>query len=187
MHLGSSPLVLALSILISTFVLEDAAIGYAALLATTGMIAPRFAFAALFLGIYLGDVGLYVLGAAARRHPRVRAFVGVHRVARAREWLERRAVWALIGARAVPGSRLPIYAASGFLRMPFAIFAGVTAAASLVWTGAIFGGIYTFGQHATALPGPFKYAAGFAIAAIVIAGPVVSARLVGREAGTAHV
>ncbi len=187
LHIGSSPEVLAISILVSTFFLEDAAIGYAALLAATGMIAPQLAFAVLFAGIYLGDVGLYFLGAAARRHERARRLIGEGRIAAARKWLRRRSVLALVGARMVPGSRLPIYAASGFLHMPFLTFAAATAAASLAWTGAIFSGIYAFGMHAAELFGDFKYAAAGIVAAAVLIGPLVSARLIARKTEAEHV
>jgi membrane protein DedA with SNARE-associated domain len=183
--IGSNPEALALSILVSTFFLEDAAIGYAALLAATGMIAPQLAFIVLFLGIYIGDVGLYFLGAAARRYERVRAFVGEGRICRARHWLRKRSVLALIGARVVPGSRLPIYAASGFLHVPFPTFASATAAASFAWTGAIFGAIYAFGMHATELFGMYKYPIAAAVAAVVLGGPFLSARLFARRAADA--
>jgi len=187
MHIGSSPEVLAISILISTFFLEDAAIGYAALLATTGMIAPPFAFSVLFAGIYLGDVGLHFLGAAARRHARVRGFIGEGRIAVARKWLGRRSVLTLIGARVVPGSRLPIYAASGFLHMPFLTFASATAAASLAWTGAIFSAIYTFGMHAAELLGDFKYAAAGIVLAVAVIAPLLSAHWIARKTEQGHV
>ncbi|MEI9887110.1 MAG: VTT domain-containing protein [Rhizomicrobium sp.] len=184
-HIGSSPETLALSILVSTFFLEDAAIGYAALLATTGMIAPHLAFAVLFLGIYVGDIGLYFLGAAARRFERARLFIGEGRIMTARKWLRHRSVLTLIGARVVPGSRLPIYAASGFLHLPFMTFASTTAAATLAWTGAIFSGIYAFGMHATELFGEFKYGAVAVVALIVIGGPFLSARLFARKTADA--
>jgi membrane protein DedA with SNARE-associated domain len=187
LHIGSSPEILAVSILFSTFFLEDAAIGYAALLATTGMIEPSLAFAVLFAGIYLGDVGLYFLGAAARRHSRVRGFIGENRIAMARRWLRQRSVLALIAARVVPGSRLPIYAASGFLHTPFLTFAIVTAAASLAWTGAIFGGIYAFGMHAAELFGDFKYAAAGIVLTAAVVAPLVSARLIARKTEPGHV
>jgi len=187
MHIGSSPEVLAISILVSTFFLEDAAIGYAALLATTGMIAPPFAFSVLFAGIYLGDVGLYFLGAAARRHAGVRGFIGEGRIAVARKWLGRRSVLTLIGARVVPGSRLPIYAASGFLHMPFLTFASATAVASLAWTGALFSAIYTFGMHAAELLGDFKYAAAGIVLALAVIAPLMSARWIARKTEQGHV
>ena len=183
---ATSPEALALSILVSTFFLEDAAIGYAALLATTGMIAPSLAFSTLFLGIYLGDVGLYFLGAAARRYARARAIIGDERIARAKGWLDQRSLLTLIGARVVPGSRLPIYAASGFLHMPFLTFASATLAATFAWTAAIFSGIYSFGVHATELFGEFKYFAAIVGAIVLIAGPLLSTRLITRPVKVEH-
>jgi membrane protein DedA with SNARE-associated domain len=184
---GSTPAMLALSILVSTFFLEDAAIGYAAFLAATGMIAPHVAFVVLFLGIYVGDVGLYFLGAAARRYERARRLIGEHRIHHARMWLRRRSLLTLIGARIVPGSRLPIYAASGFLHVPFITFACTTAAATFAWTVAIFSAIYAFGLHATEVFGDFKYVAAFVVVAIVLGGPFLSARYFARHTSAEHV
>jgi len=174
---GSSPEALALSILASTFFLEDAAIGYAALLATTGMIAPHFAYSVLFFGIYLGDLGLYFLGAAARHYHFARSLIGEARLARADHWIGRHSLSALLLARAVPGTRLPVYAASGFLRVPFLLFAGATAGASLAWTAALFGAIYAFGMHAAELFGQFKYAACGVLALVILCAPLLARRL----------
>lgn len=181
-HIGSSPELLALSILVSTFFLEDVAIGYAAFLAASGALAPPLSFASLLLGVYLGDLGLYLLGAAARRNMRIRRFIGEDRISRAGSWLAKRAVWTLIGARVVPGSRLPIYAAGGFLRLPFRIFASTTAATSLVWTAAVFSAIYTFGIRSDALFGEFKYGAALAGLLILLGAPFISARLMANRA-----
>jgi membrane protein DedA with SNARE-associated domain len=181
LHIGATPEALALSILVSTFFLEDAAIGYAALLATGGMIGPRTAFIVLFLGIYFGDLGLYFLGAAARRYAPARRQIGEGRLARAHRWLGRHVLLTLIGARLVPGSRLPVYAASGFLQVPLAAFAATTGVASLVWTGVLFSVIYFFGLHATELFGAFKYAVAAIFIAVVVIGPILSARWIGRE------
>ncbi|HEY2837108.1 MAG TPA: VTT domain-containing protein [Rhizomicrobium sp.] len=179
--LGASPEMLALTILVSTFFLEDIAIGYAGFLAAAGMISPSLAFIALFLGVYLGDLGLYFLGVGAKHHKRIRRFIGEDRVRQAGKWLRRRSVITLIGARMVPGSRLPIYAASGFLHLPFATFASTTAATSLVWTFALFITVYAFGISATDLFGPFKYVAAAGMAAAVFGAPFLWTRLVARS------
>lgn len=178
---GASPEMLALSILVTTFFLEDVAIGYAAILAAAGSLAPGLAFTALFIGVYIGDLGLYFLGAAAKHQPRVRRFIGEERIQRAGDWLKRRAIGTLMGARVIPGSRLPIYAASGFLNLPFPLFAGATAATSLTWTLALFTGIYAFGIHAAGLFGPFKYGAIFLAVLIVAGGPLFSSKLLSRR------
>jgi membrane protein DedA with SNARE-associated domain len=177
---GSSPEALALSILASTFFLEDAAIGYAALLATTGMIAPHLAYGVLFFGIYVGDLGLYFLGAAARHYHFARGLIGEARIAQADGWIGRHSLSALLLARAVPGTRLPVYAASGFLRVPFLLFAGATAGASLAWTAALFSAIYAFGMHAAEIFGEFKYAAGGAVALVILCAPLLARRFFGN-------
>src|SRR5690348_6144485 len=90
--LSSNPEMLALTILVSTFFLEDVAIGYAGVLSATGVIAPPLAFVALFLGVYMGDLGLYFLGAGARHHKRLQRFIGEGRIQQAGKWLKRRSV-----------------------------------------------------------------------------------------------
>ncbi|HEX2590770.1 MAG TPA: VTT domain-containing protein [Rhizomicrobium sp.] len=179
--ISSSPYLLAGSIVISTFILEDAAIVYAALIATGGMISPSAAFLALFAGIYAGDIGLYFLGAAAHCSKRARAFLGETRIATAQHWLERRATAALIGARFVPGSRLPIYTVSGFLGVPFALFASITGIASLVWSAAVFTLVYLFGAHITDSFGAARYVIAVPVLLVIAFGPGLIARFSGHR------
>ncbi len=186
-HLGASPLLVAMSILVSTFFLEDAAIGYAALLATGGLIAPELAFSTLFAGIYVGDLGLYVLGFAGRRFPRVRSMLANRTVAHVGEWLEKRALAALILARLLPGSRLPVYAVSGFMKVPFARFAAITGAATLTWTAVIFSAVYRFGLRATMLLGEFKYAGAVLAIALMLGASTLCARFVVQRLREDHV
>lgn len=178
--LGSNPWAIALAIVVATFVLEDAAIVGAALLAVSNEIAAPLALGALVIGIFAGDIGLYGIGAAARRQSWARRYVGEARMARGREWLSRRLVPALIGARFLPGFRLPTYAASGFLRVPFATFAATTAAASLVWSTAIFTLVMMFGAVALELFGPWKWPAGGALLLLVFVTPTLLERLTER-------
>ncbi len=185
-HLGGNPALLGLSILASTFFLEDAAIGYAAFLATGGLIAPELAFSTLFAGIYVGDLGLYLVGLAGRRFPRVQAILATHALVKVSEWLEKRALTALIVARLLPGSRLPVYAASGFLKLPFARFAAITAAATLTWTAVIFSAIYRFGMRATMVLGDFKYLAAVVAIALMLAASTVCARFVVHRLSARH-
>ena len=180
--IGSSPEVLALSILISTFLLEDVAIGYAGLLAAAGAISAPLAFIAMFLGVYSGDLGLYFVGVTARNYQRARRYIGEDRLARAREWLEGRAIPTLVIARVLPGSRLPIYAAGGYLQLPFQVFAGTTAATSLTWTSLLFSASYVFGIRAASIPGSVKYGIVLIVALSLIAGPMILKRQFRRSA-----
>lgn len=179
---GSSPGLLALSILVSTFFLEDVAIGYAGFLAAAGAISIPLAFVALFFGVYTGDLGLYFLGVAARHYERARRYIGEDRLAGARRWLDRRAILTLIIARVLPGSRLPIYAAGGYLQLPFRIFASTTAATSLSWTALLFMGSYVFGIGAESIPPSAKYAIVLMAVLALIGGPMILKRQIRRSA-----
>ena len=126
----------ALWILLGTFVSEDAAAVSAGWLVRAGQLSTLEALAAVGLGIYLGDVGLWLTG-------RVLA-----RVEWCHRWCFRRMPQvmgralalavdepaALIGSRFLPGTRLPLYLAAGALGTRPGLFFGWTAAAVLLWT-----------------------------------------------------
>ena len=176
--LGSNPWMIALAIVVATFVLEDAATIAAALLSADGMIAPFAALGALIAGIFAGDLGLYGLGAAARTREWARRMIGERRMAKGRGWLKRRYVSALIGARFMPGFRLPTYTASGFLGLPFWPFAGVAAGAGLVWTSLVFSLVFFFGLMIVENLGAWRWAIATVLLAVILLGPTVAERLV---------
>lgn len=172
--LGSHPIAVAIAIFLATFILEDAATAGAALLAANGAIPDALALLALYSGIFLGDIGLYGLGYAARSQERVRLWIGQQRIERGRAWLDNRLIWALIGARFVPGLRLPTYTASGFLRVSFTRFAAVAACAAGVWTTGVFYLIKEFGAPILAMLGPWSVFAGVTILlAVLFASPML--------------
>ena len=126
----------ALWILLGTFVSEDAAGVSAGWLVRAGRLSMLEGLAAVGLGIYLGDVGLWLAGRVLARS----------------EWCHRWCVQrmpqvmgralalavdepaALVGSRFLPGTRLPLYLAAGALGTRPGLFFGWTAAAVLVWT-----------------------------------------------------
>jgi membrane protein DedA with SNARE-associated domain len=175
--LGSNPVAIAVAIVLTTFIVEDAATVGAALLAASGVVEPEFAVTALFIGIFAGDLGLYGLGAAARTQEWARRRVGDARMERGRAWLNGRLIAALVTARFVPGLRLPAYSASGFLGIPFKSFLAITAVASLVWTAAAFTLVYIFGAAALRAIGPWTWAVGLALIALIVVGPTLARRL----------
>lgn len=176
--LGSSPLAIAVAIVMATFVLEDVTTIAAAFLAATGVVAPIVALSALFVGIFLGDLSLYGLGAAARTRAWARKLIGERRMAKGRVWLKRRYVPALIGARFMPGFRLPTYAASGFLKLPFWPFAGVAAGAGMAWTTLVFSLVFFFGVMIVEGLGPWRWLLAGLLLALVLFGPALADRIV---------
>jgi membrane protein DedA with SNARE-associated domain len=149
-------LAMALSIFLATFIYEDGATLLAATLSASGGLDPRIGLLTAFLGIWVGDMGLYGLGASFGR--RVTSFrwlqkqLGPASLTKAESWFARYGSRALVMSRAIPGSRLPLYLAAGALRLPVRLFAGTTAVCSAVWVSAIFA-IWRF----TPRPGHLKF------------------------------
>jgi len=154
------PFAKAAGFFLATFVLEDvAAVGAGLLLATGGISWPA-AFVACFLGIWMGDAGLYALARYAGRgwfeRSSLRRFAA--KVAESERWFAERGTPILIFSRVVPGARLPTYLAAGFLRVPLPRFLFVTGAASCVWTIAILLLVQAFGERLANWLGVYKHA-----------------------------
>ncbi|MBI1213275.1 MAG: hypothetical protein GC190_17555 [Alphaproteobacteria bacterium] len=171
LSLGTSPLMIAAAIIVTTFILEDAASLGAAALSAAGAISMPLAMAALAFGIFVGDLGLYGLGYAARSRRWAHARIGDKNIERGRRWLGDRLITALLVARFIPGARLPAYTASGYLRVPFVRFASITAGAGVVWTLAIFAIVTMAGSEALIAFGAWKWLVGAALLLLLIFAP----------------
>jgi membrane protein DedA with SNARE-associated domain len=169
--LGANPIALVAAIILTTFVLEDAASIGAALLAAGGALSTPLAMTALVLGIFAGDLGLYGLGYAARSQLWARKRIADKHIEQGRRWLNKRLPTALIVARFIPGARLPAYVASGYLRVPLARFAAITAGAGIVWTIAVFAVVLSIGPDALIALGAWKWLIGAALLVLLLAAP----------------
>jgi len=133
---------LALSIFFATFIYEDGATLLAATLSAGGSLDPRIGLLTTFLGIWVGDMGLYGLGSSFGRRTAqsrwLQKYLRPESLAKAEGWFARHGSLALVMSRAIPGSRLPLYVAAGALRLPVRVFAKTTAVCSAVWVSAIF-------------------------------------------------
>ncbi|OQX36719.1 MAG: hypothetical protein B0D91_08500 [Oceanospirillales bacterium LUC14_002_19_P2] len=155
--LSDHPLGVLVSIVIATYILEDAAIVGAAVLAAEGVVPPFSAFAALFLGIFTGDLWLYGMGYLIRRYPRFQRLAAKPALERARGWLARNMVMTVFLVRLIPGMRLPCYLACGLFALSLRLFFGTVLVASLLWTGALFSGLYLLGEHFWMTLGEWKW------------------------------
>jgi membrane protein DedA with SNARE-associated domain len=133
---------LALSIFFATFIYEDGATLLAATLSAGGSLDPRIGLLSTFLGIWVGDMGLYGLGSSFGRRTAqsrwLQKYLSPESLAKAEGWFARHGSLALVMSRAIPGSRLPLYVAAGALRLPIRLFARITGICSAVWVSAIF-------------------------------------------------
>jgi membrane protein DedA with SNARE-associated domain len=165
LHGMADPAVVALALALTPLLVEDLAIAAGAALATQGTVSWELAFVAVAGGIALGDVGLYALGAGARRVRWLeRRFIGPPALAlRAR--LSRQLPSAVLLARVIPGLRLLTYTASGFLRIHLPAFTAWVVVAVSAWTLALFALASALGRWlATTLSVP---------APLAVAGPIV--------------
>ncbi len=134
---GSKPLQ-AVTIILGTFILEDAATVLAAMQVATGAVSLPLALGALYAGIVLGDLGLYGLGALSARNNWAKRLVPPRRRDIGQDWVQRRVIPLVLISRFIPGLRLPTYTTLGFLRAPIGQFAMAAIAATLVWTSGLF-------------------------------------------------
>ena len=121
--LGDHQLATALAIAAGTLISEDLTCIATGLLIGRGELSAATGVTACFLGIFLGDLGLWAighwLGRGASRWPWLGARLPRERLARLGDWLQRHAPAAIVTARFVPGLRLPLYVAAGAFGITF--------------------------------------------------------------------
>lgn len=183
---AASPVLQAGAIVLGTFILEDAATVLAALRVSDGELSGPLALAALYVGIVLGDLGLYGLGRAAAHHRWARRYLGGRRFAEARLWVGGRVIATVMAARFLPGARLPTYTACGFLGVALDRFALGVVAATLVWTSLLFGAGVAFGELVLARLGSWRWPAGLAFLLAVMLIGRLAARWRERDQRMAH-
>jgi membrane protein DedA with SNARE-associated domain len=153
-----APIAKAAGFFLATFALEDAAALGAGLLLASGGISWPVAFLACFLGIWIGDAGLYGLARYAGRgwfeRSSLRRFSA--KVTESERWFAERGTFILVFSRLLPGARLPTYLAAGFLRVPLQRFLFVTGLASFLWTLAILFLAQRLGTRLTTWIGTYK-------------------------------
>lgn len=140
--LPQTQLALAASIFVGTFAYEDGATLLAATLSTTGRLDPVLGLVAASVGIWVGDIGLYVMGSTFGKHAvtcrQFQRFLKPDCLEKAQGWFFSHGSWALVMSRTIPGSRLPLYLAAGALQLPLRRFVQVTGICAALWVSMIF-------------------------------------------------
>jgi len=137
---------ISLAIVLGVIFLEDTTVVVVGMLAADKILPISHALLSLYVGIVIGDVGLYCLGRLASTHPRLARYVEHDFTAPFRIWLETRFVLTVFTARFIPGARLPTYTASGFFHSPLSLFFFTATAATAIWTTFLFFASYWFGN-----------------------------------------
>jgi membrane protein DedA with SNARE-associated domain len=129
---------LFLALVVGTLVSEDLTSISAGLLARHGEIGLTTAIAACMLGIYVGDLGLWMAGRVLGRRvlawPWLARKVDPSALTALTVRIDANLAVAVLGSRFLPGSRLPMYLAAGIWGQRPLAFAGWSLIAVLLWT-----------------------------------------------------
>ncbi|MFN0128130.1 MAG: VTT domain-containing protein [Verrucomicrobiales bacterium] len=157
----------ALSFFGLTFASEDAALFGAAALVGTGNLHWAVGMAAVFLGIWAGDIVLYGL---ARRYGKalLNRVAATDKLARGEAWFANHGWGALWLSRFVPGLRLPTLIAAGLLKANAAAFGAITAAAGVMWVGGIIGAAALLSESQTMRLAKWLHDAWWLVALVVL-------------------
>jgi membrane protein DedA with SNARE-associated domain len=143
LHVDSSfgPALQLAVIILATFASEDLTCIAVGLLIGSNQLDAVIGVSGCFLGIFVGDLGLwligYLVGLGLLRLSLVGRLLPAGRRKEMRRWLDERGAMALVAARFLPGARLPLYLGSGLLGLSLKRFAFWTFLAALLWTPAL--------------------------------------------------
>ena len=164
-------------IIFSTFVMEDLTTVGCGLLVAEGAIPLYHAFLPLWIGIALGDIGLYTVGRFLGPQLIRRGLLKVTYLRRTQRWFDRNLFLAVVISRTVPGIRVPAYLSAGVFRASPFRFLLFSIGTTLTWTVLLFGGAVLLGQRVLPLLGEYRWIA----AAILLIAIVVGQRLIQKR------
>jgi pimeloyl-ACP methyl ester carboxylesterase/membrane protein DedA with SNARE-associated domain len=140
---GLAKLVLMAILALSTLISEDLACIAGGVLAGQGRIGFWAATFACLLGIFVGDLLLFLAGRWLGRPWLTRRpvswFVSEAAVERSSRWFAEKGPAIIFTSRFVPGTRLPTYFTAGLLRTPLWRFVGWFLLAAAAWTPVLVG------------------------------------------------
>jgi len=141
--MGVAAVVLFLLLAGSTLVSEDLTCIAAGVMVAQGRVGFLLAASACLVGIYGGDLLLFLLGRVLGRPALKRAplkwFLRERNVALSSAWFANQGFKVIVASRFLPGARLPTYFAAGLLHTNFWRFAVYFFLAASVWTPALVG------------------------------------------------
>jgi membrane protein DedA with SNARE-associated domain len=136
----------------ATLISEDLACIAAGLLAAKGMITPVSAVAASGLGIYIGDVLLYLsgylVGLTALKHAPLKWFISENAVRQSKRLFEQQGSAIIVTSRFLPGTRTATFFAAGLVQMNMAKLLIYFGLAVIIWTPILVLGSMAIGRQA---------------------------------------
>lgn len=110
------------AVALGPFVQEDAAIIAAATASSLGLGDPVLLFICILLGLTASDVWKYWAGRWGRSHKKAKSIARNRKVNQVRDKVVDQLGLTLMATRFIPGTRIPVYLASGFFKAPFGPF-----------------------------------------------------------------
>lgn len=148
----------------ATFASEDLTCVGVGLLVRAGEVNLSVGLLGCFAGIFVGDLGLWVvgrlIGSGLLRWGWLAGKAPRRRLAGMGQWFDRRGWAAILAARFMPGTRVPLYVGAGMLRHRAGHFVLWTALAALLWTPLMVLLAATLGD-AVAVPFDFVFGSGW--------------------------
>jgi pimeloyl-ACP methyl ester carboxylesterase/membrane protein DedA with SNARE-associated domain len=139
-------------IILGTFILEDPTSIAVGLFIKAGQIDLFLGVFAVLTGIFLGDLGLYmigfVVGRRALRWKPVARFVPTRQVDALGAWFDKKGWKAVLASRFIPGTRLPLYVAAGVTGNKPGRFMLWTFLAVCIWVPVILFSVILLGNAA---------------------------------------
>ncbi len=111
-----------LAVALGPFIQEDAAIISAASSSSLGLGDPGLLFISILIGLSFSDLWKYWAGRWGRSHHKANWLAGHTKVAMMRDKVVGALALTLLATRFIPGTRIPVYLASGFFKAPFGTF-----------------------------------------------------------------
>lgn len=137
-------------LVVSTFASEDLTCIGAGQLVGRGEMDWFVATFSCFVGIFLGDLGLWLIGRSLGRRALelawVRKRIAADKFERLENWFDRNAGTAILSARFVPGLRLPMFLAAGAIGRRADRFVWWAFWAALLWTPLLVLGVALLGD-----------------------------------------
>lgn len=129
-----------------TFIHEDMAILAAGFSKVEHGLPLLFAYVPIYLGIVIGDIGIYGLGRLAQSNKWLKSKIIGPKVERINKWLNTHLVRVLVVCRLTPGLLFPTFVACGWFKIPFWRFATVSIIAGAVYSSIVLTIVIIFGD-----------------------------------------
>jgi len=140
---GLALMVLVLVIAFGTFISEDLASIAAGILAARGVLTYASAVFASFIGIFVGDILLFLagrwLGQPALSRAPLKWFIKQESVEKSARWFKASGPQIILASRFLPGTRLATYFGAGMLGASMRTFIIYFGLAALLWTPLLVG------------------------------------------------